>query len=123
MPNFSLRRKVVTFLFVLAFTASGASATGPRALQDRPTSVAVPTLVELAGRFLGFLTNVWVRTGCNIDPSGLCANSTELPPPADGADEGCHIDPDGRCISVPTVLSAGQREEGCHIDPSGYCFP
>jgi hypothetical protein len=41
-----------------------------------------------------FLTGVWARNGCDIDPSGRCVSR---PSPTSEIDNGCNIDPDGRC--------------------------
>lgn len=122
MPNRPLRRKVIPLLFVITLTAAWASAAGPQAGKPRPTRDAAPILVEWVGRALGLLASVWGKTGCQIDPNGLCGSSPAEPPLAgDRTDTGCNIDPDGRCISVPAVLAAGQRDEGCNIDPNGNC--
>lgn len=41
-----------------------------------------------------FLTGVWGRIGCDIDPDGRCV---PRPSPATDLDSGCDIDPSGRC--------------------------
>ena len=41
-----------------------------------------------------FLTGVWARSGCTIDPDGRCV---PRPSPTTEIDSGCDIDPSGRC--------------------------
>ena len=49
-----------------------------------------------------WVTSLWAKAGCSIDPGGLCASGANLPgppvapPAASNADEGCGIDPGGR---------------------------
>ena len=69
---------------------------------------------DLLARAWSFLTGLWSKTGCNIDPNGRCLPETPVVQP----DEGCHIDPSGRCgPETPDV----QPDEGCNIDPFGRC--
>jgi hypothetical protein len=54
------------------------------------------TLQVLFGRAWDFLANIWRKTGCHIDPNGLCEPAPAPVPPT--GDTGCNIDPDGRCV-------------------------
>jgi hypothetical protein len=47
-----------------------------------------------------WVTSLWVKNGCSIDPGGLCATSPISHPPApvpseSSLDAGCGIDPSG----------------------------
>jgi len=110
----SMRRKTVVVLFLLAAlltTAPWASA-APRHGGGRPARAsvvgAIPDVLVQAWRFL---TGIWNKEGCHIDPNGRCVTNA--------VDTGCHIDPDGRCITMAAPLPA---KEGCHIDPDGRCI-
>jgi len=48
-----------------------------------------------------WVTSVWAKNGCSLDPGGLCAtNSTSQPlapvPSGSSLEEGCALDPGGR---------------------------
>jgi hypothetical protein len=43
------------------------------------------------GRAWSFLTALWAKEGCHIDPNGRCRIVTPQ------SDTGCNIDPNGRC--------------------------
>jgi hypothetical protein len=100
MSSTSLRRKAVVFLLLAAvLTAPGAFA-GHRLEKPRPAHNAEPAPMALASRAWSFLTSLWRKAGCNIDPNGACVNGpAPLPPPTDHSDIGCNIDPFGRCGS------------------------
>ncbi|HVG07426.1 MAG TPA: hypothetical protein VNM67_06955 [Thermoanaerobaculia bacterium] len=100
MSSTSLRRKVVVLLLLISvLTAPGAFA-GHRLEKPRPAHHAEPAPLALVSRAWSFLTSLWSKTGCQIDPSGRCASSTApLPPPTGPSDIGCNIDPNGRCGS------------------------
>jgi hypothetical protein len=94
----SLRRKVVVFLLLISvLTAPGAFA-GHRLEKPRPAHNAEPAHLALVSRAWSFLTSLWSKTGCHIDPNGACVNSpAPLPPPTGQSDIGCNIDPNG-CV-------------------------
>jgi hypothetical protein len=96
----SLRRKVVVFLLLISvLTAPGAFA-GHRLEKPRPAHNAELAPLALVSRAWSFITSLWSKSGCQIDPDGRCANGpAPLPPPTDHSDIGCNIDPNGRCIS------------------------
>jgi hypothetical protein len=100
MSSTSLRRKVVVLLLLTAvLTAPGAFA-GHRLDKPRPAHSAELAPLALVSRAWSFLTSLWSKTGCHIDPNGACVNSpAPLPPPTDQSDIGCNIDPFGRCGS------------------------
>ena len=68
-----------------------------------------------------YLTGLFEKEGCGIDPNGLCKNSTATSPTT--TKEGCGIDPDGRCAPAPSPSgsTATNQDAGCGIDPSGGC--
>lgn len=82
MPNASLRRKVfVCLLLVTVLAVPWASAAGR----------AAPASPDLFQRTWSFFMSLWNKTGCHIDPNGLCGLRQVLP------DSGCNVDPLGRC--------------------------
>jgi hypothetical protein len=107
MPNASLRRKIFVCLLLLTVLAvPWASAAGRAAPAP-----------DLFHRAWSFFVSLWNKTGCHIDPNGLCGIPKILP------DEGCDIDPFGRCGKsqaappAPLVLP----DTGCNVDPNGHC--
>jgi hypothetical protein len=100
MSSTSLRHKVVVFLLLaVVLTAPGAFA-GHRLEKPRPAHNAELAPMALVSRAWSFLTSLWSKTGCQIDPDGRCASSTVPQPlPTDQSDVGCNIDPFGRCGS------------------------
>jgi hypothetical protein len=100
MSSTSLRRKVVVFLLLATvLTAPGAFA-AHRQEKPRLAHNAEPAPLALASRTWSFLTSLWNKTGCHIDPNGACVSSpAPLPPPTGKSDIGCNIDPNGRCNS------------------------
>ena len=55
---------------------------------------ADPAAKGIFAQVWDFLTEVWVGSGCDIDPDGRCA---PRPSPTAEIDSGCDIDPSGRC--------------------------
>jgi hypothetical protein len=94
----SLRRKVVFLLLAAVLTAPGAFA-GHRLEKPRSAHNAEPAPLALVSRAWSFLTSLWSKSGCQIDPNGQCVSRPSLPPPTNQSDAGCNIDPNGRCGS------------------------
>jgi|SRR5215203_2090458 len=96
----SLRRKVVVFLLLAAvLTAPGAFA-GHRLEKPRPAHNAEPAPLALVSHAWSFLTSLWSKSGCQIDPNGRCLTGpAPLPLPTNQSDAGCNIDPNGGCGS------------------------
>jgi hypothetical protein len=67
---------------------------------------------ESYSAFWSFVTRLWAKNGCQVDPSGRC-----LPLPGHAADNGCSADPNGRCLPLPSHAA----DNGCSADPSGHC--
>jgi hypothetical protein len=81
MPNASLRRKIFACLLLITVLAvPWASAAGRAAPAP-----------DLFHQVWSFFMSLWNKTGCHIDPLGLCGFRQIQP------DEGCHIDPLGIC--------------------------
>ena len=99
----------IAFLVVLAvlLAAPWSAAEGPRAGGD--TS---PRILDQAWSWLSIL---WSKIGCGIDPSGLCQ------PAKENLEIGCGIDPVGRCHGSAQDGEQSQRDIGCGLDPSGGC--
>ena len=91
MPRF---RRLAAVALVLALTSSWALAAPrheARRSRGEVTTAASPAGLLLS-RFREWVTAVWTKEGCVIDPGGACVGDTdtEPPPPA-----GCGIDPGG----------------------------
>jgi hypothetical protein len=96
MPTF---RKVAIVFLLAAFLASGASATASRFGHPEPAAAETSPRV-LLNRAWAYLSGLWNKTGCKIDPNGQCITAPiPVPSPEDQADTGCGLDPDGRCRS------------------------
>ncbi len=108
-----MRRKTVLVLFLLAvLLATPWASAAPRHGGGRPAEASgVGVIPDVLGQAWSYLTGVWRKIGCNIDPNGRCATAA--------VDSGCHIDPNGRCV---TVVAPVPTKEGCHIDPNGRCI-
>jgi len=61
----------------------------------------------------GFLSGLWAKNGCRIDPSGHC-----IPETSASGDNGCRLDPNGTCATSPVTA-----KNGCRLDPNGRCLP
>jgi hypothetical protein len=93
MPTF---RKVAIVLLLAAFLASGASATGSWLWHPTPaTGEASPPV--LFNRAWAYLTSLWNKTGCKLDPDGRCITVPDPVPSSEGT--GCKLDPNGLCGS------------------------
>ncbi|HSS49164.1 MAG TPA: hypothetical protein VLX28_09465 [Thermoanaerobaculia bacterium] len=119
MSRIPLARSIVLLLLVLLFVAAPfASAAAPpdRTVRSATGRFEAPALLSW---LMSWLTGVWEKNGCMIDPDGRCLAGTGAAPapPAGGQNNGCGIDPDGRCN--PPALPAA--DNGCMIDPSGRC--
>jgi hypothetical protein len=86
-----MRRKTVLFFLLAALLTAPWASAAPRHKGGRPARVS-PDVLSQAWRFL---TEIWTKIGCNIDPDGRCV-TTAAPLPTK---EGCHIDPNGSCGS------------------------
>ncbi|MGH7483976.1 MAG: hypothetical protein ACREMY_00045 [bacterium] len=87
--------------------ASSLSVAFPRA------SGSASVVEERFAGFWSFLTRLWAKNGCEVDPNGRC-----LPASPQAADNGCSADPNGRCLPR---LSQEAGDNGCSADPSGRC--
>jgi len=95
MPTF---RKIVALLLLAAFLAApwASAASPPR--ETSKTARPEPAARALLSRVQAFLSSVWTKIGCGIDPSGLCTTAPAEDPQIQ-SDIGCGIDPDGQCHS------------------------
>lgn len=112
MSRIPLARRAVALLIILAVAAPLAAA---------PIHRSGPARFEAATPFASlwiWLSHIWAKNGCMIDPWGRCLPSTAPAPPA-GADNGCSIDPHGACHSAASPFPA--TDNGCGIDPGGRC--
>lgn len=102
-------RRVIGLLLILAVAAPLTAA--PIHSSDPVRFEATAPLASL----WGWLSHVWAKNGCMIDPNGRCSLGT-VP---SGADNGCGIDPHGGCHPVASPLPTA--DNGCGIDPWGRC--
>ena len=112
MPRIPLVRRIVVLLLIVAVSAPLAAA---------PIHRSGPVRFEVAAPLASlwtWLSHVWAKNGCMIDPHGICLLGTGPASPA-GADNGCGIDPHGSCHSAVSPLPAA--DNGCGIDPGGRC--
>src|SRR5262245_47257485 len=95
MRTRSLPRQIVLLLLVALLAAPWSLAAAPRReAPGRASRAAAPAPLPRLAQLWSFLTSVWGKTGCRIDPDGRCVKSPD-PGLAAPADEGCRIDPDG----------------------------
>ena len=119
MPSPSRRRQAGLLLLVTLFLlAIPALAMGPAAHSARSAMADDQTFpATFLGRAWSFLTALWAKEGCAIDPNGRCTPGSAVVPTVPGqGDEGCHIDPNGSCRNLTT-----QGDTGCAVDPDGRC--
>jgi hypothetical protein len=112
MPRIPWVRRVVVLLLIVAVAVPLAAA---------PIHRSDPVRLEGTGPLASlwtWLSQVWTKNGCAIDPGGRCLPGAVPAPPA-GADNGCGIDPHGICHS--TAIPLLQADNGCGIDPDGRC--
>ena len=114
MPRIPLTRRIVVLLLILAVAAPLAAA---------PIHRSDPVRLEVAAPLAslwGWLSHVWAKNGCGLDPHGNCLpGSSSAPNAPTGADNGCGIDPGGRC--QPAAIPLPAADNGCGIDPWGRC--
>ena len=83
--------KAALLLVLILLVAAPIQAAGTRAAGSPPIDSAARAIFTQVWEFL---TGVWARNGCDIDPNGRCV---PRPNPAADLDNGCNIDPNGRC--------------------------
>jgi hypothetical protein len=92
-------RWFLTFFLAFVLISSLAMA-APHHAANPPKAPAVSATAEMLFSHLwGWITGVWTKEGCGIDPSGQCkpGSGTTVAPPGDSVDAGCIIDPGGSC--------------------------
>ena len=97
MPRF---RRLAAIVLVLTLTSSWALAQ-PRhegGVQWEPAARA-GALEAVFSRLLGWLTAVWTKEGCGLDPNGACTAGSAAPPTSPNVDAGCGLDLNGVCAS------------------------
>ncbi len=93
MRTSSFRRTTLVLLLAAFLTTPWASAAGLRTDGGQP-AVSEAASWDLFDRVWGFLESIWSKTGCHLDPNGVCEADPAQSPQAK---EGCHIDPFGGC--------------------------
>ena len=95
MTSTGLRRKALLLLLASVLAFPWAASAGSRPGSARTVTPSTSAFLDLLGRAWTFLTSDRNKTGCHLDPDGLCAPGT--PPPTIQTDTGCHLDPSGGC--------------------------
>lgn len=106
MSRHSFGRSAVILALALLLATPWEAAAGPRlggALHR--TAFSDSATPDFVAGFLSFVSRLWDKAGCILDPHGQCVLEEKA---------GCGLDPHGQCI--PT-----QVENGCRIDPHGGC--
>jgi hypothetical protein len=111
MSRRSLSR--VVLLGVLVLLLSGPTLYAGEPFRIGPFSVASEGILT---QFWSFVSSIWAKNGCEIDPNGVCVLS---PATATSSDNGCGLDPDGHCLTGLSTLQPS--ENGCGLDPDGRC--
>lgn len=102
-----IHRLVLVFVLGLVLLAPWAASAQPRSAGVHfVTTRSLSAPADLLAQAWAFVSRLWDKEGCGIDPSG--------------GEAGCGIDPDGRnSTTQPTPPTQG--EAGCGIDPNGLC--
>ncbi len=90
----SLLRLTLAVLAVSLILASPLQGAAPRSSAPERASRTSPASRHLPGLW-DWLTSLWAKAGCCIDPGGLCAPAAN-PPASSNTDEGCSLDPGGK---------------------------
>jgi hypothetical protein len=121
MHHTSPRRNIVLLAVLVLLTVAPWASAGPRNGSGHPVRISgAVVLPDLLSRAWSFVTGVWTKEGCNIDPNGRCLSAPSPLP----TKEGCQIDPGGRCLSIsspPVASPTKSTDTGCQIDPGGRC--
>ncbi len=115
MVSASFRRKSILLVLVAVLAAPWTSI----AAQSGPAAVSASAPLDLFSSAWSFLTSLWSKEGCRIDPDGRCVPQASHPLRVPRTGEGCRIDPNGAC----QPLSTPDTNTGCRIDHSGLCRP
>lgn len=102
-------QRIVLALFlavVLAAPAAMEAQSFPRA-KAREAGFVAALASELHAQWWSFLSGLWEKNGCVIDPYGGCAKAS-----TDKADERCGIDPHDSCKPGSGDLSGRTRRGG-----------
>lgn len=110
-PTF--RRLIAVFALGALLGMPLASVAGPRVPAQRIEAQEIA--LEPFARLWSFLTRVWAKEGCHIDPYGRCLEGSQAAPAPITPKNGCSIDPYGLCTSGST----NSADAGCGIDPYG----
>ena len=113
MSRIPLLCRAVALLLVLAILPWSAAAE-PLRRAGKPNLIGSSAAAPMTSLW-SWLTSLWEKNGCAIDPWGRCLPGAAPAQPTD-EDNGCSIDPGGRCRVAPP-------KNGCMIDPWGRCLP
>jgi len=117
MPR--IPRLVLALLLAAALATTAAWADGPRPA-SRGSSITTSAPADILAHLWIFLTGLWSKNGCEVDPHGNCLPGTGSATPT--GKNGCHVDPSGQCLPG-TGSATPTADNGCHVDPDGHCLP
>jgi len=123
MSRISLPKLVLVFALATALAVPSMGWSAGRRIPNDSTWARGSVTTNLMVAFWNYVTGLWGKEGCGIDPHGLCGTSTATSPT--NAKEGCGIDPDGRCAPTPSSSGSGSttnQDAGCGLDPNGGCM-
>ncbi|HEV7503848.1 MAG TPA: hypothetical protein VGS07_02950 [Thermoanaerobaculia bacterium] len=112
-----LSRLGIVLLIAVTLATPSAFANSPSAAVPFWSSIVDTVPAESCARFWSFLTSLWAKNGCEVDPNGRCLPGLTSVPA--GGKNGCQVDPSGRCLPRPSYAT----DNGCEVDPSGRCLP
>ncbi len=114
----------VASIFLLAVMLIAPAATGAQPGphdEDRRTGFVATLTSELCAQWWSFLSSLWEKEGCGLDPHGACKAGSSDANSQEGKN-GCIIDPNGGCKpETEGSEDPAQTKEGCIIDPHGGC--
>jgi len=97
-------------VLVLSLALGVSQVAASQAPRGKTTRADRPVTVRVLDRLVSFVSVLWQKEGCRIDPLGRCVDSTV------NIEAGCGIDPWGGCeASAPTT------DAGWGIDPLASC--
>ncbi len=89
-------RTLAAALVLCALLADPLGASGMKVRAPGTPPKAKPAPVSLVSQAWSILREIWLKAGCEADPSGRCVTA---PAPVNSLDAGCGADPNGLCHS------------------------
>ena len=106
MSRISLPKLALVLVLATVLAAPSAGWSAGRRFSSDSTWARGSVTTNLMVAFWSYVTSLWGKEGCGIDPNGLCTSS----------DAGCGLDPHG---CEPASSDTTTPKNGCGIDPHG----